>query len=965
MPISKKNSDSLSVKKDERSSRFVVDLRNHEDYQTDKSQDKSWDSFCFRFLKEFSKIKREIYSFFNNQKNIKKKFREFLKEKQEIGPFFRKNLTRKEEINNFLVKTTSFFLRIQEGFFKIKNLIRRNKIKKLENIAIFSILKILWNIFSFVIKFIYKIFYKIGWILVFIVRFVYFFFNRILFILDKNFIFTKKIFLFVITVINIGFLFLFYLLAIPLKLIKIIINPFNSLFFALRKKFPQKSNLSFKKNLPSWNFKLPFRRTSLWQRFKQRFAFRLRFFEKIKFPRIKSPRIKIWKPKYFSFSFLLFLLVFSLPFLGLSYYKSLHSTEDKILGVAEAAVGDLQGASDSILNMDFSGASRNFSQASENFLKAEQELSKVNKVLFSLAGLSDNKKAQLASQADNVVAAGKAASNLGADISAALDSLFNYTEKDILEIVDDFIYYGQSALLEANKLDSLLAKIDMEVLPPEYQEQFISLKNQTSYIKEGLKDFLDIAQKLDGFLGANMDKRYLLVFQNNTEMRATGGFIGSFALVDFKNGKMDNLEVPEGGSYDTEGGLKKLIAAPEPLQLVDSRWHFWDANWWPDWPRSAEKLMWFYEKSGGSTVDGVISFTPTVLEKILASIGPIDMQEDYGVTINQDNFWLTVQQIVEKKDMVQDDGTISENKKPKKIIGDLMDEIISELPKRLNRETLVNLFNALEESLREKHVLFYFTDQDLQKEIEERGWGGRIKKTSSNYLSVINTNIAGGKSDKKIKEIINHKTEILPNGEIINTLRIKRTHTGSKSDPFAGVRNVDWMRIYVPWGSKLIEAEGFLAPDEIYFEEADPNWEQDEHILNAKETERMHEESGTLVYDELGKTVFANWSMVDPGESAVVYLKYKLPFTLKNKNEKLIDKIKKIFNPNYNKYYPYSLYIQKQAGAMPSEINTSLSILGDYDIVWRYPENLNITSSGWQTSGSLNRDKYQSILLSK
>ena len=62
-------------------------------------------------------------------------------------------------------------------------------------------------------------------------------------------------------------------------------------------------------------------------------------------------------------------------------------------------------------------------------------------------------------------------------------------------------------------------------------------------------------------------KRYLLIFQNNTEMRASGGFMGSFAVMDFSNGQVSNLNVPGGGTYDTEAGLKSKIVAPKPLQL--------------------------------------------------------------------------------------------------------------------------------------------------------------------------------------------------------------------------------------------------------------------------------------------------------------------------------------------------------------------------------------------------------------
>ena len=58
--------------------------------------------------------------------------------------------------------------------------------------------------------------------------------------------------------------------------------------------------------------------------------------------------------------------------------------------------------------------------------------------------------------------------------------------------------------------------------------------------------------------------------------------------------------------------------------MIAPQWYFWDANWWADWPTSANKLMWFYEKSNGPTVDGVVSFTPTVMEELLKIIGPIE-----------------------------------------------------------------------------------------------------------------------------------------------------------------------------------------------------------------------------------------------------------------------------------------------------------------------------------------------------
>ena len=342
------------------------------------------------------------------------------------------------------------------------------------------------------------------------------------------------------------------------------------------------------------------------------------------------------------------------------------------------------------------------------------------------------------------------------------------------------------------------------------------------------------------------------------------------------------------------------------------------------------------------------------------------MSQDYGVILTAENFWMNTQTITEEK-LTAEQIQAGEKHEPKKIIGDLLDIIIEELPNYLNKDNLVKLLSIAEASLSEKHILFYFIDENLQKEVEKRGWGGRLKQTNWDYLSVINTNIAGGKSDKRIKETINHKSEIMPNGSIINTVKIVRTHTGIKREPFSGVRNVNWMRIYVPAGSQLLEAQGFRQPDPIYFEEADVSWQPDPLIYRTETMAKVHEASGTKIYEEEGKTVFANWTMVDPGKSITIYLKYKLPFILKDLEEdnSFLAKVKNLLNPTQKNLFPYTLFFQKQAGAMPSEINSNLKLSDNFRIVWKYPKILSTIPEGWQISDELNIDKYWAVLLEK
>ena len=695
------------------------------------------------------------------------------------------------------------------------------------------------------------------------------------------------------------------------------------------------------------------------------------------------------RPIFDALCFALILFILIIPFKAFTYYQSLdiNKLSAKISNISKVGFKNLLFAAQSAGEMDFDQAGNDFAEISSNFLKARQELESVDDIIFTLTKIIPNKKARLAGVGKDILQVGESAASLGHNLSLAFSNLLKIKpglleQKNNLDKLDNFINYASQAIKNAEDLNLQLANIDSAIVPDEYKNQFILLKQQTNNITKLTKELVKIANKLKIFLGIDEDKRYLLIFQNNTELRATGGFIGSFATIDFHGGKIKDIKVPEDGGYDVKNELSELITAPEPLQLISPLWHFWDANWWPDWSTSAVKLKEFYEKSNNSKIDGVISFTPTVFEKLLSIIGPVDMTENYGVIIDDNNFWVTVQGIVERQNLPLESGHEFESidGKPKKIIGDLMNKIINEFPEHLNKNTLIKLLELTEQSLLEKHILLYFTDANLQTEVEQRGWDGKIKNTNLDYLSVINTNIGGEKTDKVVKEMIEHNSEIMPDGSVINSVTIKRFHTGIKGQYFYGVRNIDWMRIYVPEGSELLEARGFEKPDDKYFEKPDVNWTKDP-LLAEEVNAEIHQPSKTKIYQENNKTVFANWSMVDPGESVTIYLKYKLPFNLFSQRQNPLagdsdgakvgdsdgDRKKyklpfNLFKTNQKSFYSYSFLAQKQSGSLGSKFESNLKLPPGFKIIQKYPGNLPSTEDGWMINNKLNTDKYWAVV---
>ncbi|HNX11087.1 MAG TPA: DUF4012 domain-containing protein [bacterium] len=689
--------------------------------------------------------------------------------------------------------------------------------------------------------------------------------------------------------------------------------------------------------------------------------------------------------RYFLY-FALILLLLAIPFKLISYYylAQPNGFRADLLSQSKDALTAMLTASQKVGQGDIAAAGKSFAGAADSFRQIEDDFNQVDELALALSSLSSNPEVKLASEGKKIAQIGLQTAELGESLAGLWQSLSQSNigeSKSLIEVIDKF---GEGAKLAQEKVDKLnhtLSSLKVKRFPTEYQDTLISLQEQSQNLSKALTELVNFTDQANNFLGGSQDRRYLFVFQNNNELRASGGFIGSYALLDVKSGRIKNLTIPAGGSYETAGGMRALVAAPEPLRLVSALWYFWDANWWPDWERSARNLMWFYEKSDGPTVDGVIAVTPTVIEDLLKVFGPVDLQADYGVTIDADNFWATTQAIIEKNgqpelystssnwgqklpETVQKNEKIAKEtdiKEPKKIIGALFDKLMADIPNRLNGQTLPELLRIMNDNLNEKQILLYFSDPKLEKQVVDNSWGGKIEAAPDDYLSVVDTNIGGGKTDRVIKEHIDYELVISPNGQLEANLTISRAHQGVKGEPFTGLRNLDWLRVYVPQGSKLISASGFESPDAAAFETPIAAAETNSFIQENEVSAEIDSRSNTKIYSEDGKTVFANWSIVDPGETALINLRYELPFALKKAPVSgFWNKIRSLWKKE-NKYR-YSLLVQSQPGALNRSFYWNLVNQSRHQIAWQYPNDLGIMEGKNRSSQPLLGDHYYYLL---
>lgn len=664
---------------------------------------------------------------------------------------------------------------------------------------------------------------------------------------------------------------------------------------------------------------------------------------------IKLPQVA-WGSA-FSRSMLFALLAFMilLPIRGLVLVNQFQDDKAKLLGFGKEGFLNLQSGVISASEDSYQLAQADFEEALINFQEAQSVLNQYDKWMLEAVSYAPIVGKPIALSKDMLTVATDI-SQAAAVLNQKIQDKSRPTE--YIFVINDQI---RSAIPYLEKADKQLKNSSFALLPDNIRPYFEQLKAYLPATLENLRTLNEIFDTLLATLGHDSEKRYLVLFQNNNELRATGGFVGSIALVDVYQGKISNLEIPRGGTYDLAAGQKTLFKSPEALSLINPFFNIWDANWWYDFPLSAKKIIWFYQEGGGSSLDGVISINASLLQELLRVIGPVTLDE-YQLTITADNVFSVLQEEVEL-------NYDKESNQPKAVIADLVPIVLEKL---LATDRYQDTVGILANSLSNKDIQIYLADADLQKQIESYGWSGAAEKTNKDYLAVINTNIAGGKTDLDISQTIDHQAEIGDNGEIINTLRITRTNNGISDNPFAGLdgANVSYLRVYVPLGAEFLEGVGFNKIPDNYFHNSG-NAKFDSDVLKEENKKVIDSDSGVEIYDSLDKTVLAGWMTLKPGESKTIMLKYKLPFKLNFSDPLINDWWKKIIKKDLH-LNNYSLLVQSQSGQRNNVFNSSVLLPKNTRVVFNNATDvsyMNITDSLVTYDQELNKDLYFGFIL--
>lgn len=391
--------------------------------------------------------------------------------------------------------------------------------------------------------------------------------------------------------------------------------------------------------------------------------------------------------------------------------------------------------------------------------------------------------------------------------------------------------------------------------------------------------YFPLLENIPEILGIENDARYLLLFQNNTELRPTGGFIGTYGILELENAKIKTLTIEDVYNLDKNSDIK--IKAPDELKkyLEIKNLYLRDANWDPDYVKSAKLIETLYkmESGDGRNFDGIVALNPSVLENILEVISDIEID---GKIFTASNV-IDLLNYETKTGYVEKGYTEDERKK---IIEDfsvvLKDEIFNS-----DLDTVKNIGYSIIESLYNKDILLYFENSNIQKMVKDYGFDGSITNTEYDYLSIFDANMLAGKSDFGIERDVNYSVKS-SSGKLVSTLSLfynNNYEAGIYEEKVTDVYK-SYTRVYVPEGSRL---------KAVYI-------------------------NGTAIANQFidvalenNKTSFGFYFKLPVSENVTYTLEYELPKEISDL----------AFVSNY-----YGLVLQKQPGVVNREVSVNVNI---------------------------------------
>ena len=418
--------------------------------------------------------------------------------------------------------------------------------------------------------------------------------------------------------------------------------------------------------------------------------------------------------------------------------------------------------------------------------------------------------------------------------------------------------------------DALSAAVPVDTLPWRVR-QLLEVSDEWLPIGE---DGLRLLPQLSLLMGQGGPQRYLILAQNEDEMRATGGFITGAGVVTVQEGRITDLDFRDANNVDNWRD-KPYAFPPQPfydfmrLELFGFR----DANFWPEFPVSAEKAMQLYEYGlDAPPFDGVIAIDQEFLRILVDATGPVPIPGT-DQRISADNVLQTLRQARD----IQEGQEIQEWVRDRKaFLGGFAAAIQAKIEMDLGSIDPLKLATNLVGAAEDRHLSIYMRDPQLGAVLAANGWDGSLPQAPpGDFLMAVDTNMGYNKANIFIERALDYTVTLTPQSQAHLTVTYRHTGQTTGEPCYQGVDQEfeeaaeylaiadqcywNYLRVYTPAGSTLLDSSRHTVPGETLYSET--TWDS----------------AGQTIEDIPWLTTFANFLLVPQGEEVITTFTYQLP----------------------------------------------------------------------------------------
>lgn len=435
-----------------------------------------------------------------------------------------------------------------------------------------------------------------------------------------------------------------------------------------------------------------------------------------------------------------------------------------------------------------------------------------------------------------------------------------------------------------------------------------------------LADELRLLTVFPEIMGADGRKTYLILAQNEDELRPTGGFLTGAGLLTVENGEIVDLDFEDGNTVD-DWQNKPYDFPPLPLyELMGLElFLFRDANFWADFPTSAEQAMALYRYGSDNApeLDGAIAIDQQFVAMLVAVTGPVDVPQ-LETTVTRGNVIPTLR---EAWGAGEDEEHRDWLRERKDFLGPLAQALRTRLLDDFSSLDPLYLAETMHHAAQQKHLQIYARDPEVAAVLEQIGWDGRQEiPASGDYLMIVDTNVGYNKVNPLVQSSIAYDVELFEDGTGVARVSVTYQHMGEQDGascdqviPYSeGITYDDlmnqcfwnYLRLYIPEGATALEMDNHpiarqMTPVTAY-------WGQ--------------QPGARMIAEPHAANVIANAFVLPRGETLTTQYAYQLPVVVQEDGDAV-----------------YRLQLHKQAGAPPQPLTIRITIPPNTSVVETTP----------------------------